>query len=180
MLARLISPEGEQAQLQIVADLEAGSLLDVGCGTGSLMFLTMEQSVTCYGIDTSPGMLTQASKKAPQANLNQASFYNIPYANNTFDYVVETNALSGVDISAELVIMEMLRVCRIGGEVRIGDYAEPPIRTWKHKLVEGIGILVGDYPYNYQQLFTNLGYQPDIIFLGGQKMYQVIRVQKTH
>jgi hypothetical protein len=40
-------------------------------------------------------MLDRAGKKVPGAELKVASFYSIPYDDGKFNYVVETNALSG-------------------------------------------------------------------------------------
>ena len=177
-LAWLIAPQSHEAQRRMLADLEGGRLLDVGCGTGTLLALAQERGLETFGIDTSDGMLTEARRKVPRARLNKASFYQLPFAEESFDYVVETHALSGVGLLTERAIIEMLRVCKSGGEVRLVDYAQPPNRSWIHAFIETAGILIGDYPYDYIKLFSKLGYHPQVEILGGHDMYQYLRVIK--
>jgi ubiquinone/menaquinone biosynthesis C-methylase UbiE len=93
----------------------------VACGTGSLLQKAQIAGMQCFGIDNSPGMLAQAQEKVPSAEFLRASFYEIPYPDATFDYVVETNAVSGVDIDVESVLKEMVRVCKENGQILIGD-----------------------------------------------------------
>ena len=62
-------------------------------------------------------MLNQARDKVPSAELKRASYYEIPYQDGRFDYVVATNALSGTCIDARGVLSEMTRVCKSGGGV---------------------------------------------------------------
>jgi ubiquinone/menaquinone biosynthesis C-methylase UbiE len=178
-IAGLIAPEGKVAQRKMVDDLMDGTLLDVGCGTGTLLAMAGKRGLKTFGIDTSSGMLVQARDKASDTRLLQASFYQLPFPDNCFDNVVESNALSGVDITTERALEEMLRVCKQGGQVRLADYAKPPKRSWRHKLFEWAGIAVGDYPYDYKQLFGKLGYQAQIEVIGGHGMYQLITIKKT-
>ena len=60
-------------------------------------------------------MLEKAMAKAPGAEFKQGSYYELPYPDDSFDYVVETNGLSGVGIDAEKALAEMIRVCKVGG-----------------------------------------------------------------
>jgi ubiquinone/menaquinone biosynthesis C-methylase UbiE len=66
-------------------------------------------------------MLAQAQEKVPSAEFLRANFYELPFPDATFDYVVETNAVSGVDIDVESVLKEMVRVCKENGQILIGD-----------------------------------------------------------
>jgi len=102
----------------------------------------------------------------------------LPYADEQFDYVVETNAVSGVDIHFEKVVDEMLRVCKTGGEVRFGDYAKGSRESVWLSLVERIGSLIGDQAHDYTGYLKSLGYQPEVQILGMFGMYQVIKVKK--
>jgi ubiquinone/menaquinone biosynthesis C-methylase UbiE len=92
--------------------------------------------------------------------------------------VVETNAVSGVDIHFEKVVDEMLRVCQTGGEVRIGDFARAARPSTWMRLVERIGLLIGDHAHDYVTYLESLGLQPEIRILGMFGMYQVIKVKK--
>jgi ubiquinone/menaquinone biosynthesis C-methylase UbiE len=178
-LASLFAPGGVEAQQRLVEDMDQGSILDIGCGTGTLLELARSRNLDCYGLDNSPGMLNLSKKKIPSATLVLGSFYDIPFPENTFDYVVETHALSGVDIDAYRGLTEMLRVCKIGGEIRIADYAVPPVETNHTRLLTRLGSIIGDYPINYSQFFRSRGYHPRVEILGSHDMYQLICMVKV-
>jgi ubiquinone/menaquinone biosynthesis C-methylase UbiE len=133
----------------------------------------------CYGRDTSEGMLAQAERKVPEAKFNLASFYELPFQDESFDYVVETNAVSGVEIEVEQVLREMIRVCKVGGEIRIADYSKAPRLTPVTRLIEWILIFVGDYAYDYMKAFNDFGYHPECEILGWRGLYQSIRIHKV-
>ena len=176
--ARWFFPVGNKGREKVLSDLSRGRILDVACGTGTLLDKTEKAGLFCVGIDTSRGMLNESRRKAPTAMLVQASFYALPFAKETFNYVVETNAVSGVGIDAKNVLSEMLRACQQGGEIRIGDYGRANRKTFLRSLLEKIGILVGDYPHDYSELFESLGYQPEIEDIAWGGMYKYIKVTK--
>lgn len=175
----LVSPLGEKAQRRVVRDLHSGLILDVGCGTGTLLTLAHANGLKCFGIDTSSGMLGRARAKVPAAEYHRASYYSIPYAGGCFDLVVETYALGGVEIDAKKALSEMLRVCKSGGQVRIADYAAPLGETWSQRLLRQAAILAGDMPHDYGRMFRELGYEPEVEILGGNDMYQFFCVEKA-
>jgi ubiquinone/menaquinone biosynthesis C-methylase UbiE len=177
-LSWMFAPGGEEAQQMLVKDIDCGSILDIGCGTGTLLALASSKGLDCYGLDNSTGMLDRAKAKVPSAILIRGNFYDLPYPDNCFDYVVETHALSGVDIDAYRGLMEMLRVCKIGGEIRLADYAVPPVETHRTKLYTRMGAIIGDFPINYSQLITSNGYCPQVEILGSHDMYQYVRAVK--
>lgn len=178
-LFKLTFSIGIKGQARVLEGIKPGSLLDVACGTGTLLGSAYAAGMKCFGNDTSPGMMEQARMKVPEAHLELGSFYELPFTDEQFDYVVETNAVSGVDIDFEKVVDEMLRVCKDGGEVRIGDYAKAAQQSTWGRWMERIGMLIGDYPHDYAAYFTRLGYQPDVEILGWSGMYQYIRVLKV-
>lgn len=173
-------PGAERAQQRVVEGLSSGSILDVACGTGTLLAMAHGRGLECYGIDLSQGMLTRARTKAPDAELTVGDFENISYPDNHFEYVVCTNSIGSVRVNPRRVISEMLRVCKYGGEVRIADYTEPPKRTFKSKVLIRIFKLFGDIPYDYLSIFRELGYEPEIEVLGLYDTYQFFRVTKHY
>jgi ubiquinone/menaquinone biosynthesis C-methylase UbiE len=174
LYARLFFPIGDEGRDKVLSGLESGRILDIACGTGVLLTKARAQGLDCIGMDNSWGMLQETRKKEPNMPLVQASFYELPFVNDCFDYVLETNAVSGVDIEAEKVLEEMIRTCNKGGEIRLGDYGRSKERSWWFRLLEGIGILFGDFPHDYKKVFDSLGYQAEVEELGWGGMYQLI------
>lgn len=177
-LADLFFGIGETGRQRVVQGMQPGRMLDIGCGTGTLLVKAHTAGIQTFGVDTSSGMLSQAQVKVPQALLVRASFYALPFAEEQFDYVVETNAVSGEDIDFEVVIKEMLRVCKTGGEVRLGDYLKASPSTAWTKLVERVGLLIGDMPHNYPASFRRLGFEAEVERLGMWGMYAFVKVKK--
>jgi ubiquinone/menaquinone biosynthesis C-methylase UbiE len=171
-------PIGRKGHEIVLGGLVEGSLLDVACGTGTLLAKAAEKGLKCFGIDTSSGMLAQAIRKAPDVKFTLASFYEIPYPAGSFDYVVETNAVSGVEIEVDKVLREMIRVCKPGGEIRIADYAKPASSTGLSRTIEGVLRPIGDSAYDYLERFHRFGYKPEVEVIGWEGMYQFIRVIK--
>jgi ubiquinone/menaquinone biosynthesis C-methylase UbiE len=179
LVATLLFPIGKRGHLRILDGISKGCILDVACGTGSLLKLASLRGLSCYGLDTSAGMLSIAKRKVPEAMLRMGSFYEMPFPDKSFDYVVETNAVSGVEIDVGQVIGEMIRVCKCGGEIRIADYTKSPRPTILNRMLERVLIFVGDFAYDYVKIFRDLGYQAEVEQLGWNGMYQFIRIQKT-
>lgn len=178
-LVCLTFPMAAKAQRRVAHGLQpASSILDIACGTGSVLALTAKMGLDCYGNDLSIGMIQRAQRKVPTATIRQGSFYELPYPDNTFDYVVETNALSGYGVGVKIALSEMLRVCKPGGQIRIGDYAKAPKETFWTHLIEKSMLLFGDQACNFVFQLESLGYKPDIEILGWSGMYQYVQVTK--
>jgi len=174
---RLFFPIGENGRVSIVERLDVGSVLDAGCGTGTLLSLASAKGLRCFGIDLSKGMLNQAKVNAPDAYPSIANFYNIPFPNDYFDYVVTTNALSGTFIHAMEAIVEMIRVCRKGGSVLIAEWPAARKETFKERIIVKLASLTEDAPKNYMKIFRDLGLDPEYEHL--DKRYSIFRVHKA-
>ena len=162
LFMRVCVPVGEKGREGIVERLSAGSVLDVACGTGTLLAMAHEKGLECYGIDLSQGMLNQARAKVPSAELRRASYYEIPYPDGQFDYVVATNAISGTYIDARRVLSEMIRVCKSGGGIYIAEWPKAETETLRERLIVWIASLNDDAPKDYQAIFGELGYKPEV------------------
>ena len=139
--------------------------------------MAAKKGLSCYGIDISQGMLEQARAKVPNAELETASFYKIPYPDGQFDYVVATNALSGKCINTEKVLSEMMRVCKSGGEIYIAEWPKAPEENWIESLIVWLAKLNDDAPKDYLKIFGELGYEPEVDAL--RKRYHVFGITKT-
>ncbi len=107
-------------------DLEAPCrLLDVACGTGALTEMARSRGLDAVGLDYCQKMLLKAQDRfgGPERNghFTKGSAYILPYPENTFDAVISTAALTGMD-HAHQALREMVRVCKPGGLVRVVDY----------------------------------------------------------
>ena len=174
---RIFFPIGEKGRVRIVERLEAGSVLDAGCGTGTLLALASTKGLRCFGIDLSRGMLGRAKLKIPNAYLARASFYEMPFPSECFDYVVATNALSGTFIHEKDALVEMIRVCKQGGSVYIAEWPVPQKDTIGERLIVKLASLNDDAPKDYLKIFRELDLEPEVEPL--DQRYYVFRVSKV-
>jgi ubiquinone/menaquinone biosynthesis C-methylase UbiE len=176
LFMRVFFPVGEKGRERIVERLSTGSVLDIACGTGTLLAMAHEKGLECYGIDLSQGMLNQARAKVPSAELRRASYYEIPYPDGQFDYVVATNAISGTYIDARRVLIEMIRVCKSGGGIYIAEWPKAETETLVERFIVRLASLSDDAPKDYQAIFAGLGYEPEAEVLG--KRYYIFGIEK--
>jgi ubiquinone/menaquinone biosynthesis C-methylase UbiE len=114
-----------------LAQLRSGeSVLDVGCGTGTLAIAAKKRvgpTGKVYGIDASPEMIARASKKARKAGV-EVVFKNgvveaLPFADASFDAVLSTLMLHHLPPEArQQCAREMRRVLKPGGRVLAVDF----------------------------------------------------------
>lgn len=62
-------------------------LLDVGCGSGTLLKLAYKKGFLTYGIDISDIAIKQAKEEVPNAKLVVGGAENLPWQKGYFDYV---------------------------------------------------------------------------------------------
>jgi ubiquinone/menaquinone biosynthesis C-methylase UbiE len=117
-----------------LARLQRGeSVLDVGCGTGSLAIAAKRRvgpSGSVYGIDASPKMIARASKKARKAGVDvvfrEAVAEALPFPDAQFDVVLSTVMLHHLPRPArQQCAGEMRRVLKPGGRVLAVDFGSP-------------------------------------------------------
>lgn len=98
--------------------------LDVATGTGAAAAVAAKVAVraTIVGVDSSVQMLTQARANdgGSQANLVVALIEELPFPDGSFDLVMCTRALHHVR-RPDIVVAEMARVVRPGGQVIVAD-----------------------------------------------------------
>lgn len=112
------------------------SVLDVGCGTGTLAIRAKRRvgpSGSVHGIDASPAMVAAATRKAKKTHadvaFDTAVVESLPFADASFDAVSSTLMLHHLPRPArEQCVREMRRVLKPGGRVVIVDFASSPPR----------------------------------------------------
>ena len=114
-----------------LAGLKPGeSVLDVGCGTGTLAIAAKRHvgpTGTVYGIDASPEMIARASKKARKADseviFKNATAEALPFPDSHFDAVLNTIMLHHLPRKArQQCIQEIRRVLKPGGRALVVDF----------------------------------------------------------
>lgn len=101
-------------------------LLDVACGTGVLLGEIAERfpDVRLSGVDLSAEMLAMARNRiGAGADLQAAPADRLPYASESFDVVVSTNAFHYFRKPDE-VVAEFARVLKPEGRVVISDWCD--------------------------------------------------------
>jgi ubiquinone/menaquinone biosynthesis C-methylase UbiE len=101
-------------------------ILDLGCGTGTLIqhLLHLAPEAEIVGLDPSAEMLSVARHKLPQSvELRVGSADHLPFPNESFDLVISTNAFHYFRSPAQ-AIQEAKRVLRPKGHLIITDWCD--------------------------------------------------------
>lgn len=107
-------------------------ILDVGCGTGTLILL-IKQSCTdaeVIGLDGDTKILKIAQRKAIKAGveipLHKGLAFQLPYIDRSFDRVFSSLMFHHlIDENKRLALTEMCRVLEVNGEIHIADFKRP-------------------------------------------------------
>lgn len=107
-------------------NLKAGTrLLDLACGAGQLTLPAARKGIDVTGLDLAENLVAQARMRASAEGLHvridQGDAEALPYANESFDVVM---SLIGAMFAPrpELVASEMIRVCKSGGRIVMGNW----------------------------------------------------------
>ncbi|HDN9023286.1 TPA: malonyl-ACP O-methyltransferase BioC [Aeromonas veronii] len=90
--------------------------LDLGCGTGFFLPQLANRCHQLVGLDLAPGMLAQAALRDSGARLLCGDAEQLPFADNTFDWVFSSLALQWCERPAQ-AFGELLRVVKPGGQI---------------------------------------------------------------
>jgi SAM-dependent methyltransferase len=101
-----------------------GLVLDVGCGTGSLIGRVTDAGYTAIGLDPSRGMLAQLRERRPEIPTVAGDGAALPFPDETFALVYCVAVLHHVaeKDAVRRTLAEMSRVTRPGGHVLIWDH----------------------------------------------------------
>jgi ubiquinone/menaquinone biosynthesis C-methylase UbiE len=135
----------EKWQRAALPRLQGKKVLEIGCGTGTLLTEILKRGYKAYGVDASQPMLRQARKKLEKAGFSnrviKAKVQNLPFPDESFETVISTFPTHYiVDINA---LKEITRVLYPGGRLVIVDTAnlKPHNRTAKILLWFYVNIL---------------------------------------
>lgn len=100
-------------------------LLDVACGAGQLTIPAARRGIHASGLDLAGNLVAQAKARAKAENLDidfvEGDAEDLPFADASFDIVM---SLIGSMFAPrpELVASEMVRVCKPGGKIVMGNW----------------------------------------------------------
>jgi len=117
--------------LEKLDQLEFDSVLDVGCGTGTLLALIISKKndIMVSGIDLSPEMIRVAKEQLRErAELRVGDSERLPWVESSFNVVVNTDSFHHYP-NPEKALTEMKKVLKSNGHLIIADSWKPtPIR----------------------------------------------------
>lgn len=147
-LVKLLGGDAARRVLVEQAALQPGDrILEVGCGTGSLLMqiARTRPSVDITGLDPDPKALARAKRKADAASvairLDRGFADALPYADASFDRVFSCFMFHHLTDADEKVraLREIRRVLKPGGRLQLVDFAHDesrktrgPVR-WVHR-----------------------------------------------
>jgi ubiquinone/menaquinone biosynthesis C-methylase UbiE len=145
-LVKLLGGDSARATLLDQAVIRPGHrVLDIGCGTGSLVMLIKRRypDVEVVGLDPDPRALARARRKGQRAalsiQLDQGFSDELPYADSSFDRVFSSFMLHHLETAEkETTLREVCRVLKPGTRFHLLDFATPDsnstgrIARWLH------------------------------------------------
>lgn len=124
--------EARRALVRSAAIRPGARILDVGCGTGTLIetVLRLQRGVDLAGIDPDPKALAHARRKAQRAGvavrLDRGVATDLPYADGSFDLVFSSLVLHYLPtVDKKRALREIGRVLAPDGALHLLDYAGP-------------------------------------------------------
>ena len=132
-LNRLLGSDRARQALINQSDLEPGQkVLDVGCGTGTLLLQIRRAfpSIELTGLDPDPKALARARRKAERARatvrLDEGYADTLPYPDGAFDRAFSSLMLHHLEAGdREKMLREVRRVLAPGGSFHLMDFSGP-------------------------------------------------------
>lgn len=116
---------GAMLFLEKVQPQSSERLLDVGCGAGQITIPAARQGALAVGVDIASNLIRDARKRAQDEQVDvrfeEGDAEDLQFADDSFDVVT---SLYGAIFAPrpELVASELLRVCRSGGRIVMGNW----------------------------------------------------------
>ena len=122
----------KQALVEAAAVPAGATVLDLGCGTGTMTVWLKQQhpEARVIGLDADPGILAIAREKAARTGVDvefvEANAADIPLLEHSVQRVVSSMFFHHLlpDQKAQ-VLAEVFRVLEVDGELHISDWGEP-------------------------------------------------------
>lgn len=125
LIAELVSDVGERVVER--AGIEAGQqVLDVAAGSGNAAIPAARLAAHVIATDLTPELFVAGRRRAAEAGVEidwlTADAEELPFEDGSFDHVLSS---IGVQFAPrhEVVASELVRVCRPGGQITLGNWA---------------------------------------------------------
>lgn len=123
-------------------NLKGKTLLDGGCGTGWFTKKAIERGAIVTSIDIAEKLVEITKNKNPQTTALKATLLELPFADNTFDYVISSDVIEHTPDPYKATA-ELIRVLKPNGKICI---TVPNKTFWYFSLV--IANFIGLRKYN--------------------------------
>jgi len=144
-------------------------VLEVSFGTGYLLTQFADR-FQAFGIDYNAAMAQTAKqnlqRRGMTVNLHQADVAHLPFANNSFDTLVNTMAFSGYP-DGKMALTEMGRVLKPDGKLVMIDIDYPKDRNRLGMALTKFWKVSGDIIRDMSGLFEELGWKFQVEEIGG-------------
>lgn len=170
-----------EKMVHLLSDLSNGAkILDVGCGKGHLALAIARSGRSCTSIDISDDEIYYARLNAIFFNLDERIDWQLQdarqmrFESGSFDAVVSA-ALFHHLIHPQMVLNEMLRVCKSAGKIIISDLNEQGQQAVAtlHRQEGKEHVMVGWSMEEIKNWFENKGFQPAVWEEGGETILRV-------
>ena len=132
---------GRERTIDALQVSRGNSVLELGCGSGTLTEKLTRRGATVVAVDQSNGMLRRAAKRAPSATLVRADIVEFQSAEK-FDRVLIAFVLHHMDAQARLFTLTLARTAlKPGGLVGVLDWTGPDtaaLRWGLHGLITAV------------------------------------------
>ena len=166
---------------KVIPHIKGEKVLEVSFGSGYLMTKYASRQLDIYGIDYNEKMLKITSNKMLKinikANLSQGNVERLPFADNTFDTVINTMAFTGYP-NGEKAMSELKRVLKDNGKLLIVDFDFPNNRNILGYLIVMLWEKFGDIIKDINSLLKQNGLDYKDIPVGGFGSVHLFIAQK--
>ncbi len=162
----LVDPLLRRVHRLVRSQVKPGStLIDIGCGTGELLFSLAEVGSELVGVETSERMWSFANRRAQRRGLNNVQILlgdGVKLENFSagfFDYATACMVLHEMDASQRLPVLREMQ--RLAPKVILVDYRVPPPTNPTVTMCRLIERLAGRRHFrNYTSFINNGGLLP--------------------
>lgn len=153
----------------VLPHIQGPKVLEVSFGTGYLLTQYADTFET-YGIDYNVDLIAVARKNLEHKGLPirivRGNVEALPYADNTFDTLVNTMAFSAYP-DAQKAMSELYRVIKPGGKLLLIDPTYPNDRNWLGMLMIKMWFSLGDLVRDIDSILKEFNFEYTDTEIGG-------------